>query len=89
MRKLFKLALVVLGIAAFMHWRNRRKQEASEPWSVAADPADDLRRKLAESREDEPAEPTTTPEESVEERRAEVHHQGRSALEEMTSSEDG
>jgi len=53
------------------------------------DPADELRRKLARSRApaaDEPAEPPTT--ETVEERRADVHDQARSALGEMRDSDD-
>ena len=44
----------------------------------AADPADELRQKLAESRDEEPEpEAPAVPEATVEERRAEVHEQGR------------
>jgi hypothetical protein len=56
-----------------------------EPGGV--DPADELRQKLAESRGDEtPAAPEAG---SVEERRAEVHEQGRAALDKMQPPEAG
>jgi hypothetical protein len=85
--KLIKLAIVVLGIRAFMRWRRGRKQAevAPPPATAAADPADELRRKLAESR-DEDVE-AATPESSVADRRADVHEAGRAALDEMTSDE--
>jgi hypothetical protein len=97
MRKLFAWILVTLGIAALIR-KLRRRSEAEAPFAPASppatepteDPADELRRKLAETRtEDEspPAEPdvTETPpaDASVEERRASVYEQGRSALDEM------
>ena len=56
----------------------------------ADDPADELRRKLAESREDEDGRRATShPTASVAERRTEVHEQGRAALDEMKSSDEG
>jgi hypothetical protein len=64
---------------------------ASEELS-AEDPADELRRKLAETKTAE--EPQTAPAEgpavegSVEERRADVHEQARATLDEMKSSEE-
>ena len=90
-RKLIKLALVALGIRAFLHWRkSRREARAGAPAEPVADPADELRRKLAESRDDvvleEVAEP---PAASVTDRRAEVHEQGRAALDEMKSTDEG
>jgi hypothetical protein len=90
-RKLIKIALVVLGIRAFLRWRkSRRAQEATTSTAPApADPADELRRKLAETREDSDAEAVPeTPEASVADRRAEVHEQGRAALDEMTPSDE-
>jgi hypothetical protein len=51
-----------------------------------ADPADELRQKLAASRDDEPEEAPAT---SVADRRAEVHEQGRSTLDEMKSPDEG
>ena len=94
MRKLIKIALVALGIRALLRWWKRRRA-ASEPATSAPppDPADELRQKLAESRADDDAasdESDPAPgEASVTERRAEVHEQGRAALDEMKSSDEG
>ena len=93
MRKLIKITLTALGIYAFLRWRKRRKAEAELPASSSAatgpsDPADELRQKLAESRVDE-ADDEPAPEESVEDRRVEVHEQGRAALDEMKPSDEG
>ena len=93
MRKLIKVTLTALGIYAFLRWRKRRKAEAELPPSspaatAATDPADELRQKLAESRVDE-ADDEPAPEESVEDRRVEVHEQGRAALDEMKPSDEG
>ena len=61
----------------------------STPAAMApVDPADELRQKLAESRVDE-ADDEPASEESVEDRRAEVHEQGRAALDEMKPSDEG
>ena len=74
-----------------MHWRKSRKEAqasatATEP---AADPADELRRKLADSRDhpvpDEVEEP---PAASVADRRADVHEQGRAVLDEMKPDDE-
>lgn len=90
MRKLLTWLLVTLGIAALVG-RLKRRRTALELSAPAArqieDPADELRRKLAETRaEGEGAE--KTPETSVSERRAEVHDEGRAALDEMRSRAD-
>jgi hypothetical protein len=92
-RKLIKIAVVALGIRALLRWHKRRKQQASAPSTApptTEDPADELRRKLAESRgDDSPAEKTATPvDASVAERREDVHEQGRAALDEMKSSSE-
>jgi hypothetical protein len=90
-RRLIQIAVVALGIRAFLRWR-RRRQEGQEAAPVApvgdADPADELRRKLAESREEEPAVDSESPTAAVADRRAEVHEQGRSALDQMKSSDE-
>ena len=91
MRKLLTWIVVTLGIAALIRRLKRRGAEA-EPTPVesspTADPADELRQKLAESRSaDEPQE-APSPEETVEERRAEVHDQGRATLDEMRPSDE-
>jgi hypothetical protein len=91
-RRLLKWIIVTIGIAAAVRWFRRRgaESEISTPVEpVGDDPAEELRRKLAESRDaDESDEPAETPEASVDDRRADVHEQGRAALDEMTSSDD-
>ena len=91
MRKLIKIALVALGIRAFLRWR-RSRHEAVETTSLppepASDPAGELRRKLAESREDDTPLDADAQPVAVADRRADVHEQGRATLDEMTSSED-
>jgi hypothetical protein len=90
--KLVKIALVALGVRAFMRWRKSRKEAAratTPPPEPASDPADELRRKLAESREDDtPLEADAPPAAAVADRRADVHEQGRATLDEMTSSSE-
>jgi hypothetical protein len=92
-RRLVKIAVVVLGIRAFLRWRKRRHEERSAETvdaATASDPADELRRKLAESRTDDAAAQAEPPAPvPVAERRAEVHEQGRAAVDEMTSSDEG
>jgi len=78
----------LLGLAAFARrWRRRRDD------APAVDPADELRRKLDESRsivsEREEFEEAETPVDQaeppagVDERRRQVHEQGRAAVDEM------
>ena len=89
-RKLIKLAVVALGIRAFLRWRKGRHEAAqttSAPPAPQADPADELRRKLAESRDDDVSAATDgASTAAVADRRADVHAEGRAALDEMTSS---
>src|SRR5688572_27306011 len=100
MRRLLTWLVVSLGIAALVR-RLRRSSAPQEPVARPAtepvpepaavaedDPAAELRQKLAVSRaEDEPAAPA--PPVTVEERRSEVHGQGRSALDEMRETDKG
>jgi hypothetical protein len=91
-RRLVQLAVIALGIRALWRWRQRRQAEnaALAPAPVAVDPADELRRKLAESRDEEPlAEASSAPAVTVEERRSQVHEHGRATVDEMTSSDEG
>ena len=96
MRRLLKWVLITLGIAALVKkLRSRKASQAPVAEAPAAagadDPADELRRKLDETREPAPATPSPgpAPEESVEERRADVHGEARAAIDEMqASSED-
>jgi len=97
-RKLIKIAIVALGVRALLRWWKRRQNAAaaqtssvSPPASVspsASDPAVELRQKLADAREEIPAEPAVATEASVEDRRADVHEQGRTALDEMKPSDE-
>ena len=100
MRRLLTWAVVSLGVAALARRLRRRgatdelpagtADEAAEP-VTDDDPADELRRKLAESRDDEqeaPVPPASAPS-TVAERRAEVHEHGRAALDEMQGPKDG
>jgi hypothetical protein len=90
-RKLIKLALVALGIRAFLRWRKRREAQAIAPAPEPADdPADELRRKLAESRDDAALDHVEEPPAaSVADRRADVHGQGRATIDEMKSADEG
>jgi hypothetical protein len=94
MRRLLTWLVVSLGIAALLR-RLRRSSAPPEPvaepvTAAQDDPAAELRQKLAESRiEDEPTATAPAPAVSVEERRAEVHGQGRSALDEMRETDEG
>ncbi|HET7744609.1 MAG TPA: hypothetical protein VFK76_07685 [Gaiellaceae bacterium] len=96
MRRFLKWALITLGIAAVVRKLRSRRGAADDasdatlstptsgttPTSTTEDPADELRRKLADTREPETSQPAA----SVDDRRAEVHDQGRSAIDEMSSS---
>ncbi|CAN5239259.1 hypothetical protein BH20ACT13_BH20ACT13_15080 [soil metagenome] len=91
MRRRLTWFFVSLGIAALVRRLRRRgeaEREAPTPAAGAGDdPAAELRRKLVESRAEEaPEEPEPT-EETVEDRRSDVHEQGRAALDDMRDAE--
>jgi hypothetical protein len=90
-RRLIKIALVALGTRAFLRWRKRRKAQAQPlpPAPHAADPADELRAKLAETRGEDASEEPAAPEASVEDRRADVHQQARETIADMKPSDEG
>jgi hypothetical protein len=76
-------------LSALAVWRlwSRRRRDAPVP-EPAADPADELRRKLAATRDDAPAaaeEPMAK--ESLEERRARVHAKAQETLDAMHEDE--
>jgi hypothetical protein len=101
MRKLLTWIVVTIGIAALvrkLRGRSRKSDEGEAPAST--DPADELREKLASSREPsseaqattetfqvvEPPTPEPASEETIDERRADVHDEGRAAIDEMRKS---
>ena len=91
MRRLLTWIVVTLGIAAIVRRLRRRGQPEIPAARDEDDPADELRRKLAESRSEEEApaaEPPVSPETSVEERRANVHDEGRTTLGEMREPDE-
>ena len=85
MRRFFAWLGCLLG--AFWIFRWFRRGPAAEP---AADPADELRRTLEASREDEPARPPAdeTAEAGLDERRRAVHDRGRAAIDAMRARPD-
>ena len=90
MRRLLAWIVVTIGIAALVRRLRRRNQQdgATSFEEAEDDPADELRRKLAVSRSDESVEEQPpAPEASVGERRASVHEEGRSTLEEMRGTD--
>jgi hypothetical protein len=92
MRRLLTWALVSLGIAAVgRRLRRRKRHDELAPPADDADPAAELRQKLADSRADEAtaAEPPLSSEATVEDRRASVHEQGRATVDEMRGADGG
>jgi hypothetical protein len=90
---------IASGVVAYRFWRRHHETElAPEPEAPAEsdERAEELRAKLAETREAdpepaaEPAEPEAEepPAESPDERRTRVHEEGRAALDEMKSESD-
>ena len=77
MKRLVALLLGGLGLRALLRKR--------APVPAGPDPADDLRAKLAESREtvDAQAEDAAEPEPTVDDRRADVHARARRAIDEL------
>ena len=89
MRKLLKWIIVTVGVAALVRWFKRRGGAPEVMAPPEDDPAEELRQKLAESREaEEPEEAPGAPEASVDERRTEIHEQGRAALDEMNPPDE-
>ena len=81
MRRLIAWLACAVGLAWLLR-RLRRK-----PAAPAEDPAEELRRKLAETREPDEAEPEpgppSAPEPGIDDRRRAVHERARSAIEDM------
>ncbi len=89
MRKLLTWIVVTVGIAALAR-KLRQRGAVDEPQTAPEvdDPADELRRKLADTREGESSEAAAPPaaEATIEERRSDVHEQARTAIDEMQRS---
>jgi len=85
----------MIGLAALGRWLAKRRDPVASPAepveatssieAPAADPAEELRRKLADARVAEPeaAPAAEPPEETLDERRARVHAKAREAIDSM------
>ena len=92
-RRLFGWMAGLVGLAALARVlvRRERSTAAATPAQPAPDPAEELRRKLSDSRTEPVAieepmvatEPGAEPRESLEERRARVHAKAEAAITEM------
>ena len=103
MKRAFASLAGLIGLAALGRWLARRRHpdpspaepvEATAPAeSQAADPAEELRRKLADARVAEPdgAPAAEVPAETLDERRARVHAKAREAIDSMSdpAGDDG
>ena len=95
-RRLFAWTAGLVGIAALARFLARRERSRSAVTAPLPeqDPAEELRRKLSESRPERAAtqepmvapEPPAEPPESLEERRARVHAKAEAAMAEMQES---
>ena len=89
-RRFLKWIVVTVGVTALVRWFRRRDAEPEVLAPAPGDPAEELRQKLAESREPEAStEAPAAPETTVDERRADVHEQGRTTIDEMKPSDEG
>jgi hypothetical protein len=92
MRRALAWMTGIVGIAALARLLHRRRHAAEPAEPPAADPAEDLRRALAEQRVVEPepvvAPAAEEPEPSPDERRADVHARGESAIARMREGDD-
>lgn len=84
-RKLLTWSVVTLGVAAVVRKLRGRRDALEVETPLEDDPAEELRRKLAETREDEMPTPGMPPgpEPTLDEQRAEVHERARAAIGDM------
>ena len=92
MRRAVKWFAGAVGLAAFARLRSRRRARAASPAELLVDddPAEELRRKLADQRGDEPAgdEPDSAADPvDLDARRAQVHARAQEAIELMRDAE--
>ena len=95
MKRAFASVAGLIGLAALGRWLAKRRHPVASPAepveatapaeAQAADPAEELRRKLADARVAEPdvAPAPEAPEETLDERRARVHAKAREAIDSM------
>ena len=87
MRRALAWTAAIIGVAALVRWLRARSRAATTASAEAvADPADELRRALEQSRADEGGGPEVMPtagEASVDERRANVHARAEGAIARM------
>jgi hypothetical protein len=100
-KRAFASVAGVIGLAALGRWLAKRRHpvastaepiDATPAEGTADDPAEELRRKLADARVAEPeaAPAAEPPEETLDERRARVHAKAREAIDSMADgSSDG
>ena len=100
MKRAFASLAGLIGLAALGRWVARRRHPAATPAEPvepptpvdpqAADPAEELRRKLADARVAEPdgAPSAEAPAETLDERRARVHAKAREAIDSMSDPAD-
>jgi hypothetical protein len=90
MRRLLAWLGLAAGALAFWRWRHRHRQAAPPP--ATADPAEELKQKLAESRSEEPAAEAAPedeePQPSLDDRRRAVHDRARQAMDDMLGGEN-
>ena len=101
MKRAFASLAGLIGIAALGRWLAKRTHPVASPVeadeatppaeATAADPAEELRRKLADARVAEPvvAPAPEPPNETLDERRARVHAKAREAIDSMGSDSPG
>ena len=101
MKRAFASLAGLIGIAALGRWLAKRTHPGASPVepvdatppaaATAADPAEELRRKLADARVAEPdvAPAPEPPDETLDERRARVHAKAREAIDSMASDAPG
>ena len=91
MRRLFAWTAGLVGIAALgrlLAARRARLEAPALPPPQSPDPAEQLRRRLAESREDVGSSPSPEPSESLEDRRARIHAKAQEAMSAMDALEE-
>jgi hypothetical protein len=99
-KRAFASVAGLIGLAALGRWVAKRRHPATGPAEpveaapvepAAGDPAEELRRKLADARVPDPdaAPAPDPPDETLDERRARVHAKAREAIDSMATDSTG